>query len=247
MKRIEAIKSKVAAMGILAMVLSMVLALTAFATETTQLGETEKAWWSATTVARWKKVEKATKYQVRLYENGQSVTRKEVTTTSVDFAEYINDGSDYYFEVRALAKNSTQRSGEWVESDMQTVTNWGDTSGRWRTYQQGKKYQKKDNNYVTGGWYMIGGDWYYFNTDGYMKTGWQQVGDQWYYLGEDGVMLTGWKQIGGIWYYLNGNGSMAVGWTQTEPGKWYYFYVDGSMAANTIIDGYQLNESGLCQ
>lgn len=247
MRQLDSIKSKTALMGLVAIALSMVLALTAFAAkEQVVLGETERAWWSETTVGRWKKVDKASKYQVRLYENGQSVTRMDVTTTSADFSRYINDGCDYYFEVRALARNSGQTSGEWVQSEEQSVTNWGDTSGRWRSYQQGKKYQKKDNEYVTSGWYLISGKWYYFNTEGYAKTGWVSAGDTWYYTDDEGVMQTGWKQVDGSWYYLHSSGAMAVGWVKTEPSKWYYFYVDGKMAVNTIIDGYQLDESGLC-
>lgn len=246
MRQFESKRMRVLITSVIAALLCMLLVLTAFAAQgQTQLGETEKAWWENETTARWRKVDHAKKYQVRLYQDGTSIVRLNVTTTSVDFSKYIEDECEYYFEVCAVAKDSSQRTGEWVESDSQYVTGRGDTTGRWRTYQQGKKYQMLDNNYVTNSWYLIKGDWYYFNEDGYAKTGWANINGVWYYLNADGKMLTGWQEIEGSWYFLNSNGSMAVGWVQAKPGEWYYLYTDGKMASNTVIDGCQLNESGL--
>ena len=68
---------------------------------------------------------------------------------------------------------------------------------------------------------------------------------KWYYLGENGVMQTGWQKLNGNWYYLNSDGAMAVGWTQVKPGEWYYLDGEGKMLANTEVDGYRLDESGL--
>lgn len=248
MRTLKSMKSKVVLMTVAAIILSILLTLTAFAAkEPVQLGVTERAWWSDVTTARWKKVDKASKYQVQLYENGQYIRRfNDVTAANIDLSEYISEGCDYYFMVRAYARNSSQISGEWMESEMQTVTNWGDTTGRWRTYQQGKKYRKSDGEYVTACWYQISGSWYYFSEDGYSRTGWILVEDKWYYLDAEGVMQTGWKQIDDSWYFLNADGSMAVGWVKTEPSKWYYFYEDGKMATDTVIDGRQIDASGLC-
>ena len=39
-------------------------------------------------------------------------------------------------------------------------------------------------------------------------------------------------------------GAMATGWKQIG-GRWYWFYPNGAMAANTVIDGYELNENGV--
>ena len=58
-------------------------------------------------------------------------------------------------------------------------------------------------------------------------------------------MSSGWKQLGGKWYYLDADGSMATGWRQTNPGQWYYLNPDGSMASSTVINGYQLDASGV--
>jgi len=246
MRQFESKRVRILMTSVIAALLCMMLALTAFAAqEKYQLGETEKAWWENETTARWRKVDKAKKYQVRLYQDGTSIVRLTVDTTKVDFAKYIEDDSEYYFEVCAYAKDSTQKTGEWVESDSQYVTGRGDTTGRWRTYQQGKKYQMLDNSYVTNQWYLIAGEWYYFNADGYAKTGWADINGAWYYLNADGKMLTSWQQLDGVWYFMRSDGSMATGWVEAKPGEWYYLYTDGKMAANTVIDGCQLNESGL--
>lgn len=231
--------------GVAAILLCMIMVLTAFAaSDPYQLGTTEKAWWSGTTVARWKKVDRAKRYQVRLYEDGVSRLRLTVENTSVDFSQYMVDGGEYYFEVCAYAKGSNQRTGDWVESESKFVSGRGDMSGRWRTYQQGKKYLKEDNSYVTDAWYLIAGKWYNFDADGYAKTGWSEVGGKWYYFDSQGIMQTGWLKLDGADYYLNSDGSMAVGWVQYTPGEWSYMYSDGKMASNTVIDGYQLDKNG---
>lgn len=243
-------KSKWTVMGILVLTITLLLSMTAFAKEMTQLEETEKAWWSDTTTARWKKVDKAKSYQVRLYGDGDEYIRSQtVENTYFDFSSYMRDGRDYYFEVRAVATRSQRgylQDGEWVVSDYQEAEDIGDVAGRWLSYQDGKKYRTRESKDIINEWYRIRGDWYWFNADGYMQTGWQNLNGQWYYLGSDGVMQTGWKQIDGIWYHLKEDGSMTTGWLQSKPGQWYYLNADGSMAVNAVIEGYQLDANGLC-
>ena len=57
-------------------------------------------------------------------------------------------------------------------------------------------------------------------------------------------MATGWAYVDGHWYYLKSSGAMATGWMKID-NKWYYFYGNGSMAANTTINGYYVNKSGV--
>ena len=45
--------------AVIACLMMAFLSTTAFAYEQIQLGETERAWWSEATVARWKKVDHA--------------------------------------------------------------------------------------------------------------------------------------------------------------------------------------------
>lgn len=217
-----------------------------------QLDSPDDAGWSnlEKTKASWKKVKYATGYQLRLYRDGDYVRTIDTTGTSKDLSEYMTKEGLYTYEIRAVAKDSDDtkymKSSEYIPSTDQLMDDLGDTDGRWRNYSAGKKYQMEDGSYVVNSWHRIVGQWYYFNGEGYAQTGWQFIGDKWYYMNADAVMQTGWQKINEVWYFLNEDGFMMTGWCQTAPNQWYYLNPDGSMAANTIIDGKRLNESGLC-
>ena len=216
----------------------------------TELGQTEEAYWdnSKMGVARWKKVDHADKYEVELFlGGGEHVKSLTVTGTKADFSSYLENDAAYYFSVRAVSRSQQNNyvSGEWVTSEDLEVHNLGDTTGRWKTYSKGKKYRKEDKSYVKGQWYQIRKAWYYFDQDGFLLTGWQQIDSKWYYLGEDGIMQTGWLDLDGNRYFLSSDGSMAIGWKEVKPGEWYYMDSQGKMLANTEVDGYKLNESGM--
>lgn len=237
-------------LGILAAILmAATVCVPVLAATKTQLGEPEEVYWDGNHpgVARWKKVDKAKEYEVRLYEgDDERVARVTVSATKADFSRYMTDGRWYHFSVRAVPKSNQKNlsAGEWVDSEMMEATGFGDNSGKWRTYSEGKKYQKKDESYATG-WYKIQGKWYLFDKDGFMLTGWQQVDNVWYYLDAEGVMQTGWLDLDGSRYYLTaGNGSMAVGWIEDKPGEWYYMGADGRMLTDTVVEGYQLDSTG---
>lgn len=234
---------------LLAAAVSLLMCMTVPAA--TKLDTTEEAYWdsSQTGVAHWKKVKNAKEYEVRLYESGDRFVKVLVTGgTRADFREYIRDGVSYSFRVRAVPKSNqkTYISGDWKESeDILEVAGMGETDGRWRTYSQGKKYQRDDKSYITDQWELIQGSWYYFGQDGFVRTGWQQIGSDWYYLGEEGIMQTGWLQQNGAWYYLNTDGTRATGWKEAKPGQWYYMDENGIMMADTTVDGYRLDSSGM--
>lgn len=238
----------------MAMLMTGLMAQAAWAAETAgELGVPEEVYWDEDepAVACWKKVENAKRYEVVLYEwDGRRVigSRQTVSSTKVDFKEYVEDGGDYYFAVRAVPTESQEKkgveAGQWIESEYTTVSGLGETGGRWREYLQGKKYQLEDGGYAAGGWQQILGSWYYFNADGYMQTGWQKVNDVWYYMNADGVMQTGWITLDGKEYFLNDDGSLFTGWKQKMPGDWYYLSADGSMLKDTTVDGYVLDASG---
>lgn len=234
--------------GVLSALMMILLSVSAFAAETVQLEAAENTWWEDDTTAAWTSVKKAKQYQVRLYENDISVVKLTVDTNRADFKDYMQDGYQYYFEVRAVAKNSEQsyvEDGPWVSSRTVELADRGDTFGRWRNYADGNKYQMEDGTFASGGWKLISGSWYYFDDNGYSKTGWMEDKGTHYFLSEDGRMAKGWKEIDGFWYYFQKDGSMAVGWVQPEPGKWYYMQEDGRMAADQVIGGYRLDSSGL--
>jgi len=240
------------AMGVLAVLLmSLMFVVTALAAtkERYYLGATENAYWDTADngVARWDKVEKAKRYEVVLYEGDRKVKRVYSTGTRTNLSEYMTNNSTYSFTVRAVPTDAQThfRAGDWVASDEIDVDWLGETDGRWRTYSNGKKYQRSDRTYCTGCWELIQGEWYHFNADGFMETGWIQDGQTWYYLDTDGKMETGWKKLNEEWYFLDASGAMRTGWVETKPGQWYYMDGSGKMLSNTIVDGHQLDASGL--
>lgn len=80
---------------------------------------------------------------------------------------------------------------------------------------------------AAGEWMNVGGQRYWFDSNGYMATGWRTLSDGWYYFLQDtGYMLkNNWMQTNGIWYYLGSNGAMLTN-TITPDG----YYVDASGA-----------------
>lgn len=216
-----------------------------------QLDSTEEAGWSIldNTKAVWKKVKYATGYEIQLYRDDYYLRTIDATGTSKSLKEYMTKEGYYYYEIRAVGKDSNdkqyRKSGEWIMSSNKQLEDLGTTDGDWKNYSEGKKYRNDDGSYVTSAWQKIVGDWYYFNSDGYAVTGWNQIGGSWYYMDANGIMLTGWQKINDVWYFLNSGGDMAIGWKECDPGKWYYFYSNGSMASGTVIDGYTLDASGL--
>lgn len=216
-----------------------------------QLGMTEKAGWSdaAKTRAIWKKVPYATAYQLRLYHgDDEYVTTLTLEGTNVDLTQHIKKEGNYFYEVRATSKDSSDanymRSGAYVTSEDSFLDNLGETGGRWRETRDGRRYTDDQGVEAVNGWRYILGTWYYFDENGYAVSGWRFVNDKWYYMDADCKMHTGWLNLGDKWYYLDTTGAMLTGWQQITPTDWYYFYDDGSMAANTMVDGAVLTESG---
>lgn len=229
--------------------ISMLFVFPVLAAERTYFSIPEEAYWSEhdNGVARWTKVDKAKQYEVVLYRDGSRVKKVTVKGTRADLSEYMKNNQVYTFAVRAIPTDNQKsyRAGEWMYSDELAVDWLGTTSGRWRNYSTGKKYQKEDKSYCVG-WEKINGIWYYFNEEGYAQTGWISLGDKRYYLDEEGKMLTGWLQQGEDWYYLDPSGAMLTGWVQGGgPGSWYYLGADGKMLSNTVVEGHQLDGTGL--
>lgn len=216
-----------------------------------QLDAPEEAGWSVLNKmkASWKKVEYATGYQLRLYRDDVYLRTIDATGTSKDLSEYMTKEGYYYYEIRAIGKDSNdakyRKSSEYILSSDQPMDDMGDTDGRWKNYTEGKKYIGEDGNEIVNQWYKIVDKWYYFDEKGYSVTGWRQIGASWYYMDTNGIMLTGWQKVNDKWYYLNEDGSMAVGWKMAAPNQWYYLNPDGSMAADTVVEGHRLDASGL--
>lgn len=243
------------------------------AVETVYLGEPKHVWWETDTIGKWSSVKKAHEYQVRLYiaddfdweeddENiisfealeeagAEAVMTKRTSDTYCDFSEYMNDLHSYIFLVRATPKVSEQAyvaDGDWAASkelDFRGKQVQGITTGKWRNYLEGSRYEDEDGEFLSGGWQLIRGCWYYLNEEGYRQTGWQLIDGCYYYLGEFGQMTTGWFVWEDNWYYANKDGQMQTGWVMPEPGHYYYLNEDGTMAHDLETETYWLDSDGL--
>jgi len=232
---------------------NMLLAFQAFAEDRYYFDATEKAYWSGSKdgVAHWKKVDKAKKYEVLLYEGDFLKKRVYATGTKTDLTEYMENNMVYSFSVRAIPVDgqSKLRAGDWASSEELLVDWLGTTGGRWRVYSAGKKYQRSDQTYCANGWEKVQGDWYYFNPEGYVQVGWLFIDNQTYYLDGEGKRQTGWVLFKDPqeenWYYFDSSGVMQTGWVEWPLGQWYYLDTTGKMLSNTIVEGHQLDATGL--
>lgn len=217
-----------------------------------QLGKTSAAGWGdeAKTIAVWEAVPYATAYQLRLYrESGEYITTLTLRGTSVDLHVYLPQKGGYYYEVRAISKDSEdalyRKNGAYVTSaaaysdrlEEEPENGWYRTADGW-------SYTDLNGETASDGWRYIDGIWYYFDSRGSMMTGWLDLNGSWYYMNLDGQMQTGWLKLDGKTYYLDSTGAMAAGWYQMSPSVWYYFDADGSMVSDAEIDGYRLGTDG---
>ena len=107
----------------------------------------------------------------------------------------------------------------------------------WKQDAKGFWYVREDGTFPKAGWYIIDGQWYYFDADGYrlsnrwigsyyLKYDGTMATSEWvengtYYVNAAGIYQTGWLKLDGKWYYLNGIGAKQTGWIQVG-GTWYY-------------------------
>ncbi|WP_270942827.1 hypothetical protein [Romboutsia lituseburensis] len=166
----------------------------------------------------------------------------------------------YYLDENEIpVKGWLKDADKWyyLGEDGKMQIGWKKLDGTW--------YYLDGSGAMATGWKKLNGTWYYLKHSGAMATDWQEINGSWYYLQDNGAMLTGWKKnSSGSWYYLKPNGEMAREWEKVN-GKWYYLgtkgvmqtgwqkiygeryymYQSGAMAANTVIDGWRINSSGV--
>lgn len=110
--------------------------------------------------------------------------------------------------------------------------------------------EEADSN--TGSWVGANGSTGYIKPDGSRcRSEWYLIHGEWYYFDENGRMLIGWyfDPAYQAWFYLKPDGAMAVGWIRLPDGKWYYLNPvsdgrRGAMYADAWIDGYYLGKDG---
>lgn len=129
-----------------------------------------------------------------------------------------------------------QSDGTWLYfKNGNPYTGWVKSGGYWYYL---------DPIMVTDSFYLIDGDWYYFNSSGKMATGWKWITE--YYIDDDGneipfsywayflssgaQVTDSWKKINGAWYYFNEYGQMlSDGLYQFGSNLYYYFKPSGAM------------------
>ena len=174
-------------------------------------------------------------------------------------------GSKYY-----LNSDGTMRSNEWRLDDsgkIRYLCSWGGAYKNRSAKINGRSYTFNNNADVTNTqWSAMDGTWK-LAKDGRIATGWQTWENNLYYLNSDGSMKANeaftdggklyffrswggaykncWYTSGGKKYYLHDNSAAYQNEWLKADGKWYYFQSDSTMAADTWIDNYYVDASGV--
>lgn len=174
-------------------------------------------------------------------------------------------GSKYY-----LNSDGTMRSNEWRLDDSRKIRylcSWGGAYKNRSAKINGRSYTFNNNADVTNTqWIAMDGTWK-LAKDGRIATGWQTWENNLYYLNSDGSMKANeaftdggklyffrswggaykncWYTSGGKKYYLHDNSAAYQNEWLKADGKWYYFQSDSTMAADTWIDNYYVDASGV--
>lgn len=213
--------------------------------------------------AEWDDVENANAYELKLYKGGNVVYKIDrITTTSVNLFPYMTRKGSYYYRVRAIPRNSSEKDylteSQWVESGeleidtrqaarAESIGNSGSTaSGTSHSSNSGGPGSQPSSSSQYG-WIKNNDGWWYKNVDGsYPKNGWQLINGKWYLFDVNGYMKTGWQRYEGNMYYLTRNGDMQTGWLEDNR-LWYYFLPNGEIAVDWVnVDGkwYFMNQNG---
>lgn len=224
---------------------SVAAAVTSFAAE--RLPRVENTYWDEDrkTIARWDEVEDAYRYELDLYLDESRIATVKTKKESYNFEKKMTKPGDYYFKVRALAKNSRSSiNGYWSEeSDSVYISEdyltFLANGGVIDTYHTGPgaipegEGQAPASGVVekAGQWVKEGETWRYLQADGtYQANGWwQEPGTgTWYYFDANGYMMTGWIKVNEVSYYLLPWGAMVTG-DQTIDGVLYHFDETGAL------------------
>ncbi|MGN0354577.1 MAG: hypothetical protein ACI4EI_05835 [Muricoprocola sp.] len=142
--------------------------------------------------------------------------------------------------------------------------------GNWVISAKGYRYKYKANGqYAKSCWLKIGGNIYYFKSNGYLQTGWKTYNGRRYHFDGQGALVTGWKEISGkkyyFWkdkkelsgsaavgkvviashyYYFDASGAMQTGWIRIGNHDYYFKPSNGSMAVNTTVGKYKVDKDG---
>ena len=196
----------------------------------------DEAWWSNHT-AKWERADDASKYEVQLRRDGNTVETVTTTSSSYNFGSKISRSGYYTFRVRAIHGSN---KGSWEESGRSYFEHGSSSSSSSSTIVPaggsgsgpagGGPAGGGGNSSpaaVSAGWQKDHIGWWWRNPDGsWPANDWMFINNKWYFFGPDGYMRTGWIEWKGQYYYCDmTNGDMLVN-TVTPDG----FRVDGNGA-----------------
>lgn len=116
----------------------------------------------------------------------------------------------------------------------------GEPAGTWEGSGDTWRYKTEDGNWLTKSWLLDNGKWYYFDSFGEMVTDQTRIGGQYYFFHSDGSMASGWllDYERNDWYYADESGAFHTGWMKSGP-DWYWFDTKGRLyqGSRHMIDG----------
>ena len=148
-------------------------------------------------------------------------------------------------------KPDKKYSNEWVNGKWYNSDGTQDYKGilSWKQNEKGWWAEDTLGWYPKSMWQKIDGKWYYFDEIGYMDSKGYRDG---YWLGDDGAWVEDyygghWMQDATGWWYEDSSGWLPVNrWLKID-GKWYYFGENGYMLSNRYVDGWWVDENGVCE
>lgn len=204
-------------------------------------------------LAKWDKVEFASAYEARIYQDGDICETVKLEDEEIDLLEYTTDYENVTFDVRAVPKDSEEsrylRNSQWTKCD--DVASPSDNTSSGKFYGTYENYKFRDTaGYDVSGWQYINGSWYFFDPNNGNRAiwhSWSFIDGRWYFFNEYCIMQTGWIFVDGEWYYLEPSGARATGWICAgSSGPWYYLDMDSGVMWHdaTTPDGYYVNSDG---
>lgn len=149
---------------------------------------------------------------------------------------YYFDGNGYLL-VNTVTPDGYQVNGDgaWVLNNVVQTKQVGPNGTVAPSYSSSSSYQA-----VRDGWYWDGPYMKYRLNGKYLKNTWRTIGGDKYYFDSEGYAVTGFHTINGKTYYFNGDGTLRI---RSFSRNGYYYVVPKSNGVITdVIDDDELDE-----
>lgn len=178
-------------------------------------GEAKKVSWTEEGRGSWDFTGNPARYELLLFADGKLNGNKKVTGgVSYDFRPLMQQAGTYRYRVCPVSSEGS--TGEWVESEVFTVTE--EMAEQYKRYFQVEKEKEKSESgppassrYLNIGWQKVtDGRYWYREPDGsYPQKNWLFDEDFWYFFDENGYMVKEtYVEWGNKIYYIEEEGHM---------------------------------------